>query len=159
MGGKVAGAYQPRGMYFEEFNDGLEIVTQGRTITETDIVNFAGISGDYNSIHTDAEYGKLTMFGDRIAHGLLGLSVASGLGMQLGFLDGTVIAFIGLEWKFKAPIKIGDTIRMTAKVKQTKAMAKLGGGFVILEAKILNQRNEVTQQGEWTLLIKSQPAA
>jgi 3-hydroxybutyryl-CoA dehydratase len=155
----MAEPYKPRGMYFEEYNDGLEIVTQGRTITETDIVNFAGISGDYNAIHTDAEFAKTGMFGERIAHGLLGLSVASGLGMQLGFLDGTVIAFMGLEWKFKAPIKIGDTIHMTAKVKQTKAMAKLGGGFVILEAKILNQRDQVTQQGEWTLLIKSKPAA
>jgi 3-hydroxybutyryl-CoA dehydratase len=155
----MAEAYKPRGMYFEEFNDGLEIVTQGRTITETDIVNFAGISGDYNAIHTDAEYAKTGMFGERISHGLLGLSVASGLGMQLGFLDGTVIAFMGLEWKFKAPIKIGDTIHMTAKVKQTKAMAKLGGGFVILEAKILNQRDQVTQQGEWTLLMKGKPTA
>ncbi|MBI5304928.1 MAG: MaoC family dehydratase N-terminal domain-containing protein [Chloroflexi bacterium] len=142
-------------MYFEEFTEGLEILTQGRTITEADIVNFAGVSGDFNPIHTDAEYGKTTMFGERIAHGLLGLSVASGLGMQLGFLDGTVIAFMGLEWKFKAPIKIGDTIHMTARVKQTRAMAKLGGGFVILEAKVLNHRNEVTQQGEWTLLMKS----
>lgn len=147
--------YRPRGMYFEEFTEGLEILTQGRTITEADIVNFAGVSGDFNPIHTDAEYGKTTMFGERIAHGLLGLSVASGLGMQLGFLDGTVIAFMGLEWKFKAPIKIGDTIHMTARVKQTRAMAKLGGGFVILEAKVLNHRNEVTQQGEWTLLMKS----
>jgi acyl dehydratase len=77
--------------------------------------------------------------------------------MQLGFLDGTVMAFPGLEWKFKNPIKIGDTIHMTAKVKQTKAMKSLGGGFVIFEAKILNQRNETCQQGEWTILVKSKP--
>ncbi|MBI3913862.1 MAG: MaoC family dehydratase N-terminal domain-containing protein [Chloroflexi bacterium] len=142
-------------MYFEEFTVGLEVITQGRTITETDIVNFAGISGDYNAIHTDAEFSKNTPFGERISHGLLGLSVATGLGMQLGFLDGTVIAFIGLEWKFKNPIKIGDTIHMTAKVKQTKAMKAMGGGFVIFDARVLNQRNEVAQQGEWTLLMKS----
>ncbi len=149
--------YRPRGMYFEEFTEGIEVVTQSRTITETDIVNFAGVSGDYNVIHTDAEFSKATPFGERIAHGLLGLSVATGLGMQLGFLDGTVMAFTGLEWKFKNPIKIGDTIHMTAKVKQTKAMKSLGGGFVIFEAKILNQRNETCQQGEWTILVKSKP--
>jgi 3-hydroxybutyryl-CoA dehydratase len=147
--------YKPRGMYFEEFQIGAQVVTQGRTITEADIVNFAGVTGDYNTIHTDAEYSKSTPFGDRIAHGLLGLSVASGLGMQLGFLDGTVIAFTGLEWKFKNPIKIGDTIHMVGTVKQMKAMTAMGGGIVVLATRVLNQRNEVVQQGEWTLLIKS----
>lgn len=151
-------AYKPRGMYFEEFQIGTEVVTQGRTITEADIVNFAGVSGDFNTIHTDAEYAKSTPFGERIAHGLLGLSVASGLGMQLGFLDGTVIAFTGLEWKFKNPIKIGDTIHMVGTVKQTKAMKAMGGGFIILDARVINQRDEIVQQGEWTLLMKSKPA-
>lgn len=149
--------YKPRGMYFEEFQIGTEVVTQARTVTETDIVNFAGVSGDFNTIHTDAEYAKTTPFGERIAHGLLGLSIASGLGMQLGFLDGTVIAFTGLEWKFKNPIKIGDTIHMVGNVKQTKAMKALGGGFIILDARVLNQRDEIVQQGEWTLLMKSKP--
>jgi acyl dehydratase len=78
--------------------------------------------------------------------------------MQLGFLDGTVIAFTGLEWKFKNPIKIGDTIHMVGTVKQTKAMKAMGGGFIILDARVLNQRDEIVQQGEWTLLMKSKPA-
>ena len=147
--------YRPRGMYFEEFTEGTQIVSQGRTITETDIVNFAGVSGDYNAIHTDAEFSKATPFGERIAHGLLVLSVATGLGMQLGFLDGTAIAFISLEWKFKAPVKIGDTVHLVAQVKQTKAMKALGGGFVIFDARVLNQREEVVQEGTWTVLVKS----
>jgi len=147
--------YRPRGMCFEEFQPGTEVVTQRRTITEADIVNFAGLSGDFNPIHTDAEFAKTTPFGERIAHGVLGLAVATGLGNQLGFLDGTALAFTGLEWKFKGPIKIGDTIRMTGKVKQTKAMRALGGGFVIFDVRVLNQRDEVVQQGEWTVLVKS----
>jgi 3-hydroxybutyryl-CoA dehydratase len=147
--------YRPRGMYFEEFTEGTQVVSQGRTITETDIVNFAGVSGDYNAIHTDAEFSKATPFGERIAHGLLVLSVATGLGMQLGFLDGTAIAFIGLEWKFKAPVKIGDTVHLVAKVKQTKAMKAMGGGFVIFDVRVLNQRDEVVQEGTWTVLVKS----
>jgi len=147
--------YRPRGMYFEEFTEGTQVVSQGRTITETDIVNFAGVSGDYNAIHTDAEFSKATPFGERIAHGLLVLSVATGLGMQLGFLDGTAIAFISLEWKFKAPVKIGDTVYLVAQVKQTKAMKALGGGFVIFDARVLNQREEVVQEGTWTVLVKS----
>ena len=147
--------YQPRGKYFEEFELGMEFATMGRTVTETDIVNFAGISGDYNSIHTDAEFAKATPFGERIAHGLLGLSISTGLLMQLGVMDGTVIAFMGLEWKFKAAVKIGDTIRAVGKVKQTKAMKPMGGGLVIVELRVLTQRNETTQQGEMTVLIKS----
>lgn len=147
--------YQPRGKYFEEFTVGTEFVTMGRTITETDIVNFAGISGDFNAIHTDAEFSKATPFGERIAHGLLGLSVATGLIMQLGVMDGTVIAFTGLEWKFKNPVKIGDTIRAVGKVKQTKEMKALGGGFVVVDLRVLNQRNDTTQLGEMTVLVKS----
>ncbi|HEX7592816.1 MAG TPA: MaoC/PaaZ C-terminal domain-containing protein [Anaerolineae bacterium] len=147
--------YQPRGMYFEEFTTGTEVVTQGRTITEADIVNFAGLSGDYNTIHTDAEYAKTTPFGERIAHGLLGLSVATGLAAQMGFIEGTVIAFTGLEWKFKGAIKIGDTIHLVTKVTKTKAMKAAGGGFVVFDARVLNQRGETVQQGVWTLLMKS----
>ena len=147
--------YRPRGMYFEEFTEATEVVSMGRTITEADIVNFAGLSGDFNTIHTDAEFGKATPFGERIAHGLLVLSVATGLATQLGFMEGTVIAFIGLEWKFKGAVKIGDTVHLVAKVKQTKAMRAMGGGFVVFDVRVLNQRNEVVQQGEWTVLAKS----
>ncbi|MGE5265127.1 MAG: MaoC/PaaZ C-terminal domain-containing protein, partial [Acidobacteriota bacterium] len=102
--------YRPRGMYFEELSEGTEVVSQGRTIAEADLVNFAGLTGDTNPMHTDAEFAKSTPFGERIAHGMLGLSYAVGLAWMLGFMDGTVIAFTGLEWKFKGPVKIGDTI-------------------------------------------------
>lgn len=147
--------YRPRGMYFEEFAKATEVISMGRTITEADIVNFAGVSGDFTTIHTDAEFAKSTPFGERIAHGLLVLSVATGLAAQLGFMEGTVIAFIGLEWKFKGAVKIGDTVHLVAKVKRTKAMRSMGGGFVIFDVRVLNQRNEVVQQGEWTVLVKS----
>ena len=147
--------YRPRGMYFEEFTEATEVVSHGRTITESDIVSFAGVSGDFTTIHTDAEFAKSTPFGERIAHGLLVLSVATGLSAQMGFIEGTVIAFIGLEWKFKGAVKIGDTVHLVAKVKQTKAMRAMGGGFVIFDVRVLNQRNEVVQQGEWTVLVKS----
>ena len=147
--------YQPRGKYFEEFEIGQEIVTPGRTITEADIVNFATLTGDSNPMHTDAEYAKTTMFGERVAHGMLGLSYAVGLAWQLGFMEGTVIAFLGIEWKFKAPVKIGDTIQVVAKVKQKKELKAAGGGMVVLEGRVLNQRDEVTMQGAWSVLMKS----
>lgn len=151
--------YQPRGLFFEEYSVGQELSTPARTITEADIVQFAGLSGDYNALHVDAEFGRTTIFGERIAHGLLGLSVASGLAAQAGFIEGTVLAFTGLDWKFKNPICIGDTIHLTARVNRARAMRSLGGGMVILDVTVRNQRDVVVQEGSWSLLIKSRPEA
>jgi acyl dehydratase len=148
---------QPRGRYFEDFEVGDEVVSQGRTITETDIVAFAALTGDYNPLHCDAEYAKETIFGERIAHGLLGLSIASGLIERLGFIAGTVEAFLGLDWKFRGPIKIGDTIRVEAQVTRKKEMQRLGGGLIVLDVAIVNQSDETVQKGQWTALIKSKP--
>ncbi|MBN1563458.1 MAG: MaoC family dehydratase N-terminal domain-containing protein, partial [Anaerolineae bacterium] len=140
-----------RGLYFEEFEVGLSLETRGRTMTETDVVAFAGVSGDFNPMHTDEEYAKTTQFGKRVSHGLLGLSMASGLAYQMGFMEGTVLAFTGLDWKMRAPIFIGDTIRVQATVKKIRAMKAAGGGFVTLEVKVVNQKDEVAQKGEWTV--------
>jgi 3-hydroxybutyryl-CoA dehydratase len=148
---------RPRGRYFEEFEIGDVVETAARTVTETDIVLFAGLSGDYNQIHTDVEFTKGTRYGERVAHGLLGLSIASGLAAQLGLIEGTVEAFTGLEWKFRGPILIGDTIRVRLEVKQKKEMPRLGGGFVVLDVAVLNQRDETVQKGTWTALITGAP--
>ncbi len=145
---------RPRGLYFEEFEVGDEMTSPGRTVTEADVVMFAGLSGDYNQLHTDAEYAKGTAFGERIAHGLLGLAIASGLGSRLGFVEGTALAFLGLDWKFKKPIKIGDTIHLRARVARKKEMRRLGGGIVVFDMALLNQRGEITQKGQWTILVK-----
>ncbi len=148
-----------KGLYYEEFNEGLTLETRGRTVTETDIVNFAGLSGDFNPMHTNAVFAAETPFGQRVAHGLLGLSVASGLAYQMGFLEGTVIAFTGLEWKFREPIFVGDTVRVRVKVVKKRAMAAAGGGFVTFDVKVVNQDDKVTQKGQWTVLVASQPSA
>ncbi|MBI5958887.1 MAG: MaoC family dehydratase N-terminal domain-containing protein [Chloroflexi bacterium] len=146
-----------RGLYFEEFEVGLELETRGRTITEADIVNFAGLSGDFNPMHTNEVFAQATQFGKRVAHGLLVLSVASGLAYQLGFMEGTVIAFTGIDWKFRAPVFIGDTIRVQIKVSSLRAMKSAGGGFVTFDVKVVNQDNAATQKGEWTILVASKP--
>lgn len=147
-----------RGRYFEEIQVGDEIISPARTITEADITAFAGLSGDYNPLHTDAEFAKGTPFGQRIAHGLLGLAIASGLAARTGFIEGTTQAFTTLNWRFKAPIYIGDTVHLRAVVSRTRAMSSVGGGFVYLDMSLLNQRDETVQQGEWSLIIKSRPA-
>lgn len=146
-----------RGLYFEEFEVGNAIETPARTVTETDVMLFAGLSGDYNPLHTNAEHAKETMFGERVAHGLLGLSIASGLAARLGFAEGTAEAFTSLEWKFRGPIKIGDTLRARFEVKRKKKMSRLGGGFVIFDVVVLNQQDETVQKGAWTMLMKSAP--
>lgn len=148
---------RPRGRYFEEFEIGDAVETPARTVTETDVMLFAGLSGDYNQLHTDVEFAKETMFGERVAHGLLGLSIASGLASRLGFVEGTAQAFTGLEWKFRGPIKIGDTIHARFQVRQRKEMPSLGGGFISFDVTVLNQRDETVQKGTWTVLVKSAP--
>jgi acyl dehydratase len=148
---------QPRGRYFEDFEIGDEVISHGRTVTEADIVAFAALTGDYNPLHCDAEYAKDTVFGERIAHGLLGLSIASGLLDRLGFVTGTVEAFTGLEWKFRGPINIGDTIHVEAKVARKKEMRRLGGGFIVFDVAVVNQRAETVQKGQWTVLVKGHP--
>jgi acyl dehydratase len=147
-----------RGMYFEEFEVGMTIVTLGRTVTETDIVNFAGLSGDYNEIHTNAAFSETNGFGQRIAHGLLGLSIASGLAVQTGFMEGTVLAFREVKsWKFSKPIFIGDTIHVELEVLETKALRRLGGGSLTIKIKVINQENDTVMGGEWVVLIVSKP--
>ena len=147
-----------RGMYFEEFKVGQKMISPGRTITESDVVGFAGLSGDYNLIHTDAEYSKNSPFGARVAHGLLGLSIASGLALRTGVLEGTVIAFREIvSWKFVKPVFIGDTIHVEMEIVETKAMRRLGGGKVELLFDVQNQNGETTMKGVWSVLVMSKP--
>ena len=146
------------GMYFEEFESGQKIVTVGRTITEGDLVNFAGLSGDFNLIHTDAEYSKTIPFGQRIAHGLLGVAIASGLAYRTGILEGTTIAFREIrEWRFVKPVFIGDTIHVELNVAETKAIPRLKGGSVDILVDVQNQNGETVMKGTWTMLIASKP--
>lgn len=146
-----------RGRYFEEFEVGFEATTPARTITETDVVNFAALTGDWNPLHTDVEFARTTVFGQRIAHGLLVLSIASGLITRLGLIEGTAEAFRELSWKFRAPVFIGDTIHAVATVTEARPLPRLNSGMVILEVSVINQRGEVVQKGTWQALVKRRP--
>lgn len=86
-------SYEPKGLYLEEFEVGKVYISQGRTITEADVVNFAGLSGDFNVLHTNDEFAKTGPFKERVAHGMLGASIMTGLSNMLGIFDGTTIAF------------------------------------------------------------------
>jgi len=147
-----------RGLFFEEFSAGQKIISVGRTITESDVVSFAGLTGDYNQIHTDQEFSKATPFGQRVAHGLLCLSIGMGLATRTGFIEGTVLAFREImSWKFVKPVFIGDTIHIELEVLETKEIRRLGGGLIQIKAEIKNQHGDATARGTWEALIASRP--
>lgn len=150
--------YKSRGLYFEEFSVGQKFYSSSRTITESDIVLFAGLSGDYNQIHTDVEFSKTTPYGQRVAHGLLVTSIASGLLAISGLIEGTVLAFREINnWKFTKPTFIGDTIHVITEVVETKPLPRLGGGSVVIQLTVNNQNDETVMRGKWTALMVSKP--
>jgi acyl dehydratase len=145
-------------MYFDEFAAGQTVRTLARTVTEADIVAFAGNSGDFNQIHTDAAFAASTPYGQRIAHGLLTLSITSGLAVQTGIMEGTIIAFREiLEWKFVGPVFIGDTVHAEIEVIETKALPRLGGGLITLRFDVRNQDDKTVQKGVWVALMAGRP--
>jgi acyl dehydratase len=156
---KMAKFEARRGLYFEEFEAGQQMSTVGRTITEADVVNFAGVSGDYNSIHTDLAFSEASFYEQRVAHGLLVLSVASGLAMRSGLMEGTVIAWRDIQdWRFSLPVFIGDTIHAELEVVDTKPMPRLGGGRVDMRVKIINQEDKIVMKGNWGMLVMNTPS-
>lgn len=148
-----------QGLHFEDYQVGMKGRTDGRTITEADVTNFAGVSGDFNPLHTDESFAAKTPFGARVAHGALVLSIATGLMYRTRVLEGTVIAFRSIdEWKFSAPVYIGNSIYCEMEVIETKEAAKLGGGMVTLSIKVINQEGKTVQKGQMTVIVSSRPA-
>jgi acyl dehydratase len=148
------------GLYWEEWNVGGEFVTAGRTVTEADIVIYAGLSGDYNPLHVNAEYCKTTDYGERIAHGPLIYAMASGLLFQLHLYDDTIIAFLGFEnLRFQKPVKIGDTIHVKIKVLEKRETSRPERGVMKRLLQIINQRGEVVQEGTQAFLLKRKPTS
>lgn len=144
---------QPRGMFFEDFEVGMTLTTPARTVTSTDIVNFACLTGDFNEVHCNYEYAKTTPFGEVIAHGPLVYGIAGGLQYASGINDGTLLALLGIDkWRLKTPVKHGDTIRMVQTVLSKRETSTPGRGIVTLRREIRNQRGEPVQEMETTLL-------
>ena len=147
-----------RGLYWEQWDVGAEFESPARTVTEADIVAFAGLSGDYNPLHVNEEYCKTTVFGGRIAHGPLVYAIAAGLLFQLHLYDDTLIAFLGFEnLKFTKPVKPGDTIRARIKVLDKRETSNPERGVMRRQLQVLNQRGEVVQEGIQAFLLKRKP--
>jgi len=139
--------------YFEDVEIGDEFITPARTITEADVVAFAALSGDYNPLHTDEEFSKKHVFGQRIAHGLLGLAITGGLKSREGTFEGTVVAYVKVTCQFKAPIFFGDTVFARCTITQKKDTSKTDRGIIVQKVELINQRHEIVQESEDTVLL------
>lgn len=148
------------GLYFEDFAPGQKYVTPARTVTEADVVNFAGLSGDYNPLHTDAAYAEGTIFKGRIAHGMLGLTIVTGLTARMGIFDGTAVGLLEIdEWKFLKPIYLGDTVRAEMIITEKKETRHADRGLLLRQVNLVNQHDTIVQQGIIKVMMKRKPAA
>ncbi len=148
----------PRGLWFDEFEPGQQVETDGRTLTEADIINFASLSGDFSPVHVDAEFSRKGPFGQRVAHGLLVVSLVSGLLIQTGLLDGTLSAFREISrWKFKQPVFIGDTIRVVFLIEEVRPLKGRKDGLVTIGLRVKNQRDQIVMMGQWVTLVLGRP--
>lgn len=144
-------------MYFEDFEVGAPpVVTPERQITEDDVLAFAQLSGDNNPLHTDEAYARNTPMGQRVAHGLLVLSIATGLSAQAGQVQGTALAFLGMEqWQFHAPVFFGDRIHLRWSVAEKRATSKGNAGVLKRRMEIFNQKGELVQSGLFATLVRT----
>jgi acyl dehydratase len=148
------------GMYFEDFQVGDQTVTAARTITEADVVLYAGLSGDYNPIHTDAESARKGPFGQRLAHGPLGFTVMMGLSSRTGQFEGTAIAALGINnYRFLAPIFIGDTVHAAITIAEKRETKNPERGVIVRHFQLINQRGEVTQEGDLPVMVRRRPSS
>ena len=148
----------PTYQWYEDYTVGTSFVTPARTIGETEVSMFAMLTGDYNRLHTDAEYMKQSVFGERIAHGLLGLSIVNGLKYRTDMDPDAIIAFLGLEWAFSAPIRFNDTIHAAIVVSAMRPTKSPERGIITFSIEVRNQRSEVVQKGTMTMMVKRRPA-
>lgn len=143
-----------RGSYFSDFETGQVFTTGRRTVTEADVVAFAGLSGDFNPLHTDQVFAEKTPFGQRIAHGMLSASISTGLAQTLGIFEGTTLALMEQVFRYKAPVFFGDTIHLRMTVAELKPSSKGGKGVVTFRSEVVKQDETVVVDGQWVVLMR-----
>jgi acyl dehydratase len=140
---------------FEDVEVGFRFETPGRTVTEADLVAFAGVSGDFNPLHTDRVFAAESIYGERIAHGALVLSLTTGLRQRVGLFDGTLMGLLEIRsWRFKAPVRIGDTIRAVCEVMELRETSKPDRGVMVQRIDVLNQDETAVAGGEFVMLLR-----
>lgn len=142
-------------LYFEDLSVGQVLISPARTVTETDLVSFAMVSGDWNAIHTDEEFAKNTYYGKRVVHGVFGIALMTGLMDRAGWFDGSAIAMLGIDgWRFTGPVFVGDTLHCRVEITGKRLTSKGDRGILERKFSLLNQRDEVVQEGNISLMIR-----
>lgn len=142
-------------LYYEDLNEGQTFTSPARTVTETDLMSFAMLSGDWNPIHTDEQFAKSTAYGKRVVHGMFGLSMVTGLLDRTGLFGGSVIAMLGIrDWRFEAPIFVGDTLHFDMEIISKRLTSKGDRSIVDRKFYLLNQRGEAVQEGHIGMMIR-----
>jgi acyl dehydratase len=142
------------GKYYEDFEIGETYVSQARTITEADVTAFAGLSGDYNPLHTNAEFAKTTPFGRRIAHGMLTVAMSTGMSNWSGLFAGTTIALLEQNIKYTGAVMFGDTVHLKMTVTEKKETSKADRGIVTVAAQVFNQDDKLVVDMVWVHLMQ-----
>ena len=142
-------------LHYEDLTEGQTFTSPARTVTETDLVSFAMLSGDWNAIHTDEEFARETFYGKRVVHGLFGLSVMTGLLDRTGLFGGSAIAMLGIsDWQFKAPIFVDDTLHFEMEIVSKRLTSGGDRGIIDRKFSLINQRGEVVQEGHIGLMLR-----
>jgi acyl dehydratase len=149
-----------KSLRWEDLHVGLQFDSPTRTVTETDVVMFAALTGDYSELHTSEAFAKSTQYGRRVAHGLLGLALAHGLMWpRTGDLRDCAVAFLGLsDWRFRRPIFLGDTIRVSYRIAELRdSRTYPDQAIATFDVQLINDRGEVVQEGRKALLVSKTP--
>jgi acyl dehydratase len=145
-------------LYFEDVEVGFRFETPRRTVTEAHFAVFEGVSGDFNPLHSDKVFAEKSIYGERIAPGALVLSMVTGLRQRTGLFDGTLMGFLEIRnWRFLAPVRIGDTIRVVNEITELRETSKPDRGVMVQRIEVLNQDETVVQRGEWVLMLRRRP--
>jgi len=145
-----------RGYYFDDLAEGQRFTSAARTITETDVVNFAGLSGDFNPIHLDRELAASGAYGQRVAHGVLGISVVTGFIDAMGIFREAMVAMLSIDnWKFTAPVFIGDTVHIVLTIDGLRRTSSGLTGIVTRGIQLIKQDGTVCQEGKITVMVRT----
>jgi Acyl dehydratase len=151
----MAYSYEPH--HFEEFEEGQEFISVGRTVTESDFVMHSALSGDWTELHTNKEYAQEQEFGERIAHGPMTFVQATGFVYRTGIVERTAYAFLGMNYMdLPNPVNIGDTLQLEMVVSNKKEVGRDDVGMVVLDTGMENQNGTTVFEGDMKFLIKKQ---
>lgn len=147
-------------LYYEDLRTGTVLVSQARTVTEADLIAFCMVSGDWNPIHSDEEFARNTRFGKRVVHGVFGLSLLTGLMDRAGWFARSAVAMLGIrDWRFTGPIFVGDTLRCELEIGEVRLTSKGDNAVVERLFRLVNQRDEVVQEGHIPVLVRRREKA